>query len=366
MISNSLVARALPANIAAGSGLFTFASPQAGEIDTTFLVSGSDVLWNNVTFGNGNAIFAINPTSQLIEVFYSGAPPLNYQTFAFRTSVGASVAEACAALAGSTTSTTPLGTGPVPTTTSPGSLNPVGIEIIVYVIIQTVIVEGETICLTHPGRTRTNFIYRSAVPGYPCYACLLASQDIECPADEKKKFTVVTSSCTEPNSALFTANPSAVYMPCQTCAATTLRGAAVTPGAAVGGNLAGFSPAKTMTIGGGEVIFGSKSVDGKVVNTALAVPANAPYPVDGLPAPPQAAQPAGDATPVGVDYTNGAPSPNTIPVDTPGKPPVDVGTKSAEAPTDAPQPIKPGLSSSAPSFVKSLTLLHFILLGLII
>jgi hypothetical protein len=383
MIADARRARALPAEIEAGSGLLTFGLPEPGEVDRTFELSGNEVSWNNANFTNGDAIFAINPTTQLLEVFYNDLPPSTYQTIILRPALGETVAEACAALAGSTTSTstTPLATAPtssvpVPTTsTAPG---PVGIELIVYVIIQTVVVGGETICRTEAGRTSTNHIYPSAVPGYPCYACLMASQDIECPADDKKKFTIVTSSCTETNSALYTAKPSPVYMPCHTCQATTLSGAAITPGAAVGPNLEGFSPARTVTIGGGELIYGSKSVDGKVVSTALAVPAAAPIPAGSLPAPPPA-KPAEGAKPVEVDYTNASPNTNPVQVDSPsrppaqvdapapGKPPVDVNSKSAAAPTGAPQPAKPVQVNSAPSFVKCLTWLHsFLLLVFII
>lgn len=129
-----------------------------------------------------------------------------------------------------------------------------------------------------------------------------------------------------------------------------------------------------MTINGGEVVFGSKSVDGQVVNTALVKPGNAPSPISGPPAAPPAAKPAGDvkpagdAKPVGVDYTSGGldTNPKPVQVDSPDKPPVDVGNKGGETPPDIPQPTKPVLSNSAPSFANCLTLLHFILLGLII
>lgn len=131
-ISNSLTARALPAGIASGSEPSTFALPVAGQVDTTFFTSGGQLLWNNPDFANGDAIFAINPASRLIEVFYSRAPPPSYQTIIFNILPGATVADACAAAAVPVIPTTTPGTAPIPTATPPYSQGPAGLEVVVY------------------------------------------------------------------------------------------------------------------------------------------------------------------------------------------------------------------------------------------
>ncbi|KAL1869323.1 hypothetical protein Daus18300_005535 [Diaporthe australafricana] len=198
-------------------------------------------------------------------------------------------------------------------------------------------------------------------------------ENIYCPNDDRHKYTIVTSSCTETNSALFTP-PNPVYISCATCTATTLPVAAITPGAAAIQNPAGFSPVNTMTIGGGAVVFGSMSVDGKAVNTAyavntaLAIPGNAPQVTGVLTA--QVAKAASSnaplvtasAKPVDVVSTGGA----IVNVNTKAADSTNVNTKTAEAPANATQSIQTVLTGAAASNVNDLALLCFMLLYILI
>lgn len=166
--------------------------------------------------------------------------------------------------------------------------------------------------------------------------------------------------------------------------ATTLPGAAITPGAPGIEKSAGFSPVKTITVGGGEVIYGSMSASGQVIPTAVAmpVPGNAPQAPGGQNT--QAAVPAPYAPPNANVNTKAADAPpvnvNTKPADAPPVnvntkaaeatpsqgPPPNVGTKTPEAPPDATQSIKTVVTAAAASVVGDLTFVYFILLGIFI
>lgn len=148
---------------------------------------------------------------------------------------------------------------------------PVGLEVITFVTITTLFVNGKEVAITSGTATSTNFVFASAVAGSPCYACLFATSGLTCPTADHNKFVVYTSSCTGAASSLYTA-PSAVLIPCPTCASTTLGNAAITPGAAMSGRLSslGFVPATTIVVGGGSLVQGSATVNGQVIPTAVA------------------------------------------------------------------------------------------------
>lgn len=134
------------------------------------------------------------------------------------------------------------------------------------------------------------------------------------PNDDKHKYTVVTSSCTRPNSALFTPT-SAVYISCPTCTASTLRAAAITPGAVAIDESAGFSPVKTMTLGGG--LGNAPQVTGNLTaQIAKAGSSNAPLVT-------------ASTKPVDVGTTSGV----LVDVNTKAAEATNINTKTAEAPT---------------------------------
>ena len=67
------------ADIIAGSGPFQsipIGSTAAGQDDGLSVV-GTNVQWSNAEFGNANAIFALDPVSNSVQVYYSGSPPID-------------------------------------------------------------------------------------------------------------------------------------------------------------------------------------------------------------------------------------------------------------------------------------------------
>ena len=88
---NNEVAFADPAAINAGSGPLTFEPGSTSSDETTFSDFRGVVVWQNPLFKGGSAIFAMDPTTSLLEIFYSGAVPANYQVLTLFIVLGDSV-----------------------------------------------------------------------------------------------------------------------------------------------------------------------------------------------------------------------------------------------------------------------------------
>jgi hypothetical protein len=263
-----MTAYATAEEIAAGAGTFRFGTPSAlTDVETVFVNNNGVVSWSHPTFANAEAVFALNPATGRVEVFYAGAPPAGYRLLTLR--VGAVVrdvtdtcdviqAEDAAAAAASSTALTGTGSatgngiatataaplpgfptaigggsgaaitgGPISAPLPGGGLVNVGIEIIVHIIVTIVdcpICPDGTSLSTATGKSTIRPVYNTALPGQPCYVCLFAAEGVACPTDAQFTVTSTVIECPVP-----TAAGPVVVQPCSDCEVVTLVGVPSTP-----------------------------------------------------------------------------------------------------------------------------------------
>ncbi|KAG4419672.1 hypothetical protein IFR04_007172 [Cadophora malorum] len=215
------------AGIIAGSGHFqsiSIGSTTAGQ-DDVFSVVGTNVQWSNPEFGNANAIFALDPVSNSVQVCYSGSPPIDT---VIQLSILASDNCVSSSQSGNTGPSSVGISSEIDLATLPASQSRQTFGSGGDLATQT---NSNLAPFTNPAFAVTstytstydstiNGVWNTPVPGSPCYVCEMMEEGIAPPGNIQ--FTIISKQCTAcANGVLPTPDP-VVYKGCATCSPTPL------------------------------------------------------------------------------------------------------------------------------------------------